>query len=264
MGGKLTIMVRKKNGDKVSFKTHTGASIRLCFDDSHVLDEQKFFERLALEEFNTASANSFAEHVNFLKNPALFAPYHYGLLFIDHVEKKVFCCNNQNGFMEYTTKFIMHDLARCMGDTPISVEDLNAPVDPSEYFGDIDIRRLMRECNNYAPNLKFSLAGEDIGVSSFGDLLSKILSAKGISLDESDVREAVYKYYIASEAMDVDVIDPDVVITHKGWDIYVGDGRYEHVAKVYEHCKAHSILSELDETAWNDYFEDCRKYESNM
>lgn len=264
MGGKIAILVRKKNGDKVSFKMHSGGAIRICVDDSHVLDEQKFFDRLEAEEFETTSAISMAEHVSFLNSLALFAPYHIGVLLVDHVEKKVFSCNNYRGFMNYTSSVIMGELYRfCGGENPISISDLNLPVDPSEYFGDLDLRRLMRECNNYHESLEFSFNGGHLDVSSFSDLLGAILSSEGIGFDKADVRHAVINYF--QEDMKYDLMNySDIIIKPKGWDVYLGDGSAEHVYKAYEHCKKHSILTDLDELAWADYFEDCQKYESKV
>lgn len=262
MGGKLTIMVRKKNGKKVSFKTSTG-TMKLFFNDSHVVDEVRFFERLSENNLNTKPAENVEEHLDYDEYGALFAPYHYGLFMVDYMDNKIFACNNFCGFMEYFSRFLMSDLYHFyMGSVPISVSELNLPIDPSEPIGHIDVLRMMRDSNNYSAILDFSFAGNSICVRSFGDLLQAIFESKGIEFDESDIRNALNSYHEMNKGEFVVPAKSDVVITPKGWEVYLGDGTAEHVAKAYEHCKAHSILNDLDERAWAAYLEECLEYEA--
>lgn len=262
MGGMLTILVRRKNGEKFSFKTSTG-TMKLFFDDSHVVDEVKFFDRLTENDLHIRSATNVEEHLDYDEFGALFAPYHYGLFMIDYLDNKIFACNNFCGFMGYFSRFLMFDLYHFyMGNVPIPVSELNMPIDPSEPIGHIDVLRIMRESNNCSVISDFSFAGNSICVNSFGDILRAILASKGIEFEESDVRSALNSYHEMHIGNFVTPTEYDVVITPKGWEVYVGDGTAEHVAKAYEHCKLHSLLTDLDEIAWSEYLEECREYES--
>ncbi|MEG0869657.1 MAG: hypothetical protein RSG77_21830 [Hafnia sp.] len=261
MGGKVAVLVRKKNGDKVSFKTFTG-SIASLFDDSDVLNEQRFFERLARRKFKTKPAENLKQHYDYENNASLFAPFHYGLLLIDNVEKTIHSCHNFCGFMEYTSEFFMNELQRhYMGDEPVSLKDLDREVDESEVIGDMKLTKVMRECNNYASSLNFNLREKDIEVTCFSDLVKVILTNEGIEFDESDIRCAIKSHY--DKKRHDEIVFGDFLISPKEWKIHLGDGSAEYVSKAFKHCQEHSLLTELDEIAWNDYFEECRKYEGD-
>lgn len=262
MGGMLTILVRRKNGEKVSFKTSTG-TMKLFFDDSRVVDEVKFFDRLIENDLHIRSATNIEDHLDYDEFGALFAPYHYGLFMIDYLENKIFASNNFCGFMGYYSRFLMSDLYHFyMGDVPTPMSELNMPIDPSEPIGHIDVLRMMHESNNCSAISDFSFAGNPIGVNSFGDILRVVLASKGIEFEESDVRSALNSYHEMHRGKFVAPTEYDVVITPKGWEVYQGDGTTEHISKVYEHCKLNSLLTDLDEIAWTDYLQECREYDA--
>lgn len=56
------------------------------------------------------SAKNTREHNDYENSKAFFAPYDYGIVFIDFAERKVYSYNNYSAFLEYSTLAFKHEI----------------------------------------------------------------------------------------------------------------------------------------------------------
>jgi hypothetical protein len=110
MGGVVTVAIRKSDNSLHAFK-HGTWFVEYNINDINSLDEDKLFAKLAHHEINSDRTDR-EDHENYDSYRACFAPYHYGILFFDFVNKKVFSHNDYNGFQVFGSTFIKTEYLR--------------------------------------------------------------------------------------------------------------------------------------------------------
>lgn len=108
---KLTLAIRFLDNTLCSFKVHK--SIEFTYFKNILLLDQEINMINFLNEHGyptTISAASDQEHHDYGSSKSFFAPYDYGIVFIDFIEKQVHSYNDYSAFLEYSTLAFKHEI----------------------------------------------------------------------------------------------------------------------------------------------------------
>lgn len=258
MGGKLTVMIRQKNGEKHSFKTHT-SRLEQHFGGSKLLDENLFMDSVRNAGYLKYLPTNYAEHNDYESNSAFFAPYYYGLLFVDFKGKCVFSNNDFAGFMTFTSEFVANDLYKLVRRFANNVDDFIA------WIADFDApiyAHLLGLYNSVEIGSKIFHRNKLIseGDKSLLEVLAIVLGApQSPSKDVlwAGIKQKSEEIY-ANDTLELDDFD-DIAAHPLGWVIHNGDGSVDYISDVFEYCKKEELLSQDDLDAWVNYLADRQK-----
>lgn len=107
----MTYIIRFSNGDFWKRKIHKDEDLKKLqkFDFIENEDNLKIYIK---DKYNKEdnSISTEKDHTDYDNDGALFAPYDYGIIFIDFLDKKVYSYNGYAGFMDYDAAKIRFDL----------------------------------------------------------------------------------------------------------------------------------------------------------
>lgn len=107
----ITCVIRFSNGDFWKKKIHKDEDLKKIQKFDFIENEnnlKKYLKNKYKEKYNSVLTEE--EHMDYDNEGVLFAPYDYGIIFIDFLDKKVYSYNGYTGFMEYDTAKIRFDL----------------------------------------------------------------------------------------------------------------------------------------------------------
>lgn len=135
---KLTLAIRFLDNTLCSFKVHK--SIEFTYFKNILLLDQEINMINFLNEHGyptTISAASDQEHNDYESSKSFFAPYDYGIVFIDFIEKQVHSYNDYSAFLEYSTLAFKHEI-----DSFIPVN--HHGISKNEYIGKKEILAIQK------------------------------------------------------------------------------------------------------------------------
>lgn len=108
---KLTLAIRFSDNTLCAFKVQKKLEFTY-FKNILLLDQESNMINFLKEHGYPMiiSAQNHKEHNDYESSKALFAPYDYGIVFIDFVEKHVHSYNNYSAFLEYSTLAFKHEI----------------------------------------------------------------------------------------------------------------------------------------------------------
>jgi hypothetical protein len=252
MGGQLTVMARLTGGRKKSFKIDTG-SLKYKFDRPKILNENAFLKLAKKFEIDDVHLNLEA-HDDYDCSVALFAPYHYGLLFIDFENRKLFSCNGYSGFMLHTSNFLLSEV-QLWGSKP-ELRDGNI-------LASLQRGRLGR-CEHLEKFLDGFSTGAEIRLNdvvipndlTFDKLFIDYLLPKSADLDALPLDKKLdylmhdlhrgERKYISYSWNDLEVIPA-------GWTFFQGNNSVEDLEYVMDYARRGDLLSDIDIVAWENH-----------
>lgn len=105
----LTLAIRFSNSKIWKGKIHKSSGMSLFENIIFFYDEQKLKDFIS-KFYDIEQDSDLGKHNDYDDQTALFAPYGYGILFIDFFQKKVYSCNDYSGFMNYSVSEIKYEL----------------------------------------------------------------------------------------------------------------------------------------------------------
>jgi hypothetical protein len=258
MGGKITVMIRQRNGKKHSFKAHT-SRLERHFGGAKLLDEDLFMSSIKSSGYLKDSPTNFAAHDDYENNSAFFAPYHYGLLLVDFKSQFVFSKNYYSGFMNFTSQFVANDLYKPIRKFSNNVDDFLA------WIADFDApiyAHLLGLYNSVEIGSKIFHRNQLIseGDKSFLEILAIVLGAPQSPSNDvlwAGIKQKSEEIY-ANDTLELDDFN-DIAAHPLGWAIHNGDGSVDYITDVFEYCKKEELLSQDDLAAWVNYLADRQK-----
>ena len=140
----LTMSIRFSNNQLVSFKIHKTKEFNDFKNILFLLDEKKLLNFLDQNNYPlNISANNEVEHNDYNSKKAFFAPYDYGIVFIDFITKKVHSYNNYSGFLEYAMSSVHYEIGS------------NTPSDSQYDLIDENIKKIIKNFNIAEANQRF-------------------------------------------------------------------------------------------------------------
>lgn len=252
MGGKLTVMARLTGGRKKSFKIDTG-SLKYEFDRAKILDENTFLTLVKKFETDKAHLN-LDSHEDYDSSVALFAPYNYGLLFIDFENKKLFSCNGYSGFMLHTTNFILSEV-QLWGSRPELIE--------GKVLDSLKRGRLGR-CENLERFLSGFMDGSQVKLKNavlpndltFDQIFIDYMVPKSdelepLSLDQK--LDYLMQDLHEGERKNISYSWNDLEIIPEGWTFFQGNNSVEDFEYVMDYARQRHLLSDIDIVAWENH-----------
>ena len=266
MGGRLVLAQVTSEGVKKSAKIGTWFLNRLNTLD--LLNEEYFNEVAKKHNLFKETTNNISEHNYYESDNAMFAPYHYGILLIDFKDKKVFSCNNYNGFLNFGTNKVAMDY-EVLGhnkQTEIKVQDFEGNVkevfsifeeNPFEYT----TPRMLDSCIRnkgclYLNGSKYIIKDDD----DYFSLASRIYGKDLSKLSKEEAKKYMY------EKMDNNTINSlhewtNIQIQKPGWEIINGDRSYLYLKSAYDYYVETHMLSEEEKSIWEEELEELKKQE---
>jgi hypothetical protein len=252
MGGQLTVMARLTGGRKKSFKIDTG-SLKYKFDRAEILDENSFL-KLA-KEFETDDVHlNLDAHYDYDCSAALFAPYHYGLLFIDFDNRKLFSCNGHSGFLLHTSNFLLSEV-QLWGSKP-ELRD-------GRILASLQRGRLGR-CDHLEKflddfNTSVEIRLNDVVIPnglSFDQLFIDYLLPKSDDLDDLPLDQKLD--YLMHDLHDgerkhISYSWNNLEVIPAGWTFFQGNNTVEDFEYVMDYARRHHLLSDIDIVAWENH-----------
>lgn len=116
--GQLTIAARFSDLEIICFKVDKTQELTEIQNILLILDENKFKEFLYEKDYYNKDRLTvdYASHTEYYGRKAFFAPFDYGIVFIDFFHKKVFSYNNYCGFLETPVLGAIHNLTPLMNN----------------------------------------------------------------------------------------------------------------------------------------------------
>lgn len=140
----LTMAIRFSDDQLVSFKIHKTKEFNNFKNILFLLDEKKLLHFLEINKYPlNISANSELDHNDYDSKKSFFAPYDYGIVFIDFITKKVHSYNNYSGFLEYPMSSVNYEIGS------------NIPSDSKYNLIDENIKKLIENFNIVESNQRF-------------------------------------------------------------------------------------------------------------
>ncbi|EPP7233864.1 hypothetical protein ACTOJ1_000780 [Shigella flexneri] len=140
----LTMAIRFSDGQLTSFKIHKTKEFNDFKNILFLLDEKKLLNFLEINKYPlNISANNEVEHNDYDSQKSFFAPYDYGIVFIDFITKKVHSYNNYSGFLEYSMSSVNYEIGS------------NTPSDSKYNLIDENIKKLIENFNIVDTNQRF-------------------------------------------------------------------------------------------------------------
>lgn len=98
----LTMAIRFSDNTIASFKIHKTIEFSGFKDVRFFNDEELIKKHIKENGFSlNISANNFSEHDDYDNKAAFFAPFDYGMVLIDYIDKKLYNYNNYSGFFDF-------------------------------------------------------------------------------------------------------------------------------------------------------------------
>lgn len=266
MGGRLVLAQVTSEGVKKSAKIGTWFLNRLNTLD--LLNEEYFNEVANKHNLFKETTNNKQEHNDYENDSAMFAPYHYGILLIDFKDKKVFSCNNYNGFLLFGTSKVASDYEVLGRNKQIEIKIQDSKGNTKEVVSifeenpfEFTTPRMIESCIRnkgcmYVNNSKFIIREDD-------DYFS--IAARIYGKDLSKLTKEQAKDYIYKKMEDHDFEDlkgwTNIEITKPGWEIINGDRSYYYLKSAYDYYTQTNMLSEEEKNLWLKEIEEVRKDE---
>lgn len=270
MGGRLILAQVTAEGVKKSTKIGTWFLNKLNTLD--LLNEEYFNQVSKKHNLFKETTNNKQEHNDYESDNAMFAPYHYGILLIDFKDKKVFSCNNYNGFLMFGTNKVIMDYENFGRNkqTEIKVQDFEGNLKevysifeetPFEFTTPRMIESCIRNKGNlYVNNSRFIIRQDD-------DYFS--IAARIYGQDLSKLSKEQAKQYIEDKySRDDDYNGQDlkgwtnIEITKPGWEIINGDKSYRYLKSAYDYYTQTNMLNEEEKMLWLKQLEEVKKEEN--
>lgn len=140
----LTMAIRFSDGQLASFKIHKTKEFNDFKNILFLLDEKKLLSFLEINKYPlNISANNECEHNDYDSHKSFFAPYDYGIVFIDFMTKNVYSYNNYSGFLEYAMSSVKCEIGS------------NISADSKYNLIDKNIKKMIKNFNIVETNQRF-------------------------------------------------------------------------------------------------------------
>lgn len=237
------------------------------FNSLDLLDENYFNEFVKNHNLFKETTEDKQVHNDYENDCGMFAPYYYGILLIDFKDKKVFSCNDYNGFLCFGINNVISDYEKIghLKQTKIEIHDIKGNVIEKTIFEEnefeIPTPRMIESCIRkkgvmYVDGKKYMIKEDADYFSIAAQLYGKDLSS--LSYEEA-------KMYIRNNRMK-DVFEfssfknwTNIEITMDGWEIINGDKSFHYLKSAYDYYCTTNMLNEKEKEVWLEEIAEAEK-----
>lgn len=257
MGGKLILAQVTSEGVKRSTKIGTWFLSKMNSVD--ILNEKYFNEFAEKHSLFQGTTESKEEHNDYENDKGMFAPYFYGILLIDFKDKKVFSCNNYNGFLIFGISNVKNDYEKIgmNKQEKIKIIDMKGNENEVSIFEENEINlptpRIIESCIRNKGTMYVD--GKKYIIKEKADYFSVAAQLYGKDLNLCSKEEA--KEYIKNKgknhSSEFSLKDwQNIEIKVGGWEIINGDGTFHFIKSAYDYYSTINMLSEKEKEIWID------------
>lgn len=214
--------------------------------------------------FNIYSQATLKTHDDYDDRSALFAPYDYGIVFVDFLDKKIYSYQNYSGFMSYSVKMIKSELELLLRGQDFTRSNYD---DDSKFIIKLysngtrgatpHVSNLKKQYNIHYP-FWFNL---ETGIKNNAVFNYKTPSKNFILREQKT-------FDLLSKTCDIydELLNPDssafyldfLNIAPKGWTVDMLDNSY--ISKLYDVLKNKDLFSSEERTIWRNEIERLKEY----
>lgn len=275
--GRLTIAARFSDLEVVCFKIEKTKEFTEIQNVLFLLDENKFKEFLSEKDYYNKDRLTidYATHTEYDSRKAFFAPFDYGIVFIDFFSKKVFSYNNYSGFLETPVLGAIHDFRSLLNNTEfLSQEDIfyNYTYNVTNYKGEIQTSyRLFEDFFYFMPlgyNIHQTLINNGkISIKNYANILDEniykdIDTITFFNLFKTNYFEKLnIKYIPRSERTEpYSYSNPfsfhSIACLPSGWDFIQDTGEKKSIEELFFTLKKDVEFTCEEQECWQQYFKE--------
>lgn len=265
MGGKLTLTQITSDGLKKSCKVGTWFLEKMGSLD--FLNETYFNEFVVKNNLFSESKDEIARYDSYDEDSAMFAPYDYGIVVFDFKDKKVFSCNNYNGFLIFGTKNIESEyekIGRLQQESSKTYDVKGNMISEKSIYEENDLRlitpRMIESClrnkgNLYIDKTPFIYEEND----NYFTVATKIYGKDLSLLTKEQEQNYIQERYNTNKSNDskYDLKNwLNIEIKKEGWEILNGDGTNEYIKNALTYYDNSNQLTEKENRLWKRYLKE--------
>lgn len=272
--GRLTIAARFSDLETICFKVGKSNQFTEIQNVLFLLDENKFKEFLLEKDYNTDSQSvDYATHTEWDSKKAFFAPFDYGIVFIDFFHKRVFSYNNYSGFLETPVLGAINEFRPLLNNTEfLTQKDMfyNYTYNVTNYKGEIEKSyRLFEDFFYFMPlcyNIHQTLINNgQILIKNYTDssdnkIYKDIDTITFFNLFKKDYFEKLNtKCSNSSEDITINNIPfslHSLACLPSGWDFIQDTGEKKSIKKLFFTLKKDIEFTCEEQECWQEYFKE--------
>jgi hypothetical protein len=269
MSGRLILGQITSDGEKRATKIDTWFLKK--FNSLDLLDENYFNEFSKKHNLFKEKTEDKKVHYDYENDMGMFAPYYYGILLIDFKNKKVYSCNNYNGFLSFGIENVKNDYEKIgiHKQTIIEMHDMKGNITHISIFEEnkfeLPTPRMIESCIRKKGTMYVD--GKEYPIKKEEDYFS--VAAKLYGQDLSLLSYEKAKSYIKNNRMkdssDIFSLNGwnNIEIKLDGWEIINGDKSFNYFKEAYDYYSKNQILNDKEKDIWLEEIKETEEKESD-
>lgn len=263
MGGRLILAQVTSQGVKKSCKVGTWFLDKLGSMD--FLNEDYFNKFAKKNKLFLETTENMAIHNSYDNDSSMFAPYHYGVIIFDFQKKKVFSCNDYNGFLIFGTSNIEMDYEKIgrVKQESYKTQDFEGKIlSTTSFYEENDARiptpRMIESCirnkgEMYVNNTKIIISGDDDYFSIAARIYGKDLSLLSREEEKNYLKER--NAIDDNKSFSHNIEDwTNIEMKKQDWEIFNGDSSSKYIELVLNEYR--NKLTDQETTMWQEYIQE--------
>lgn len=242
MGGLINTVVRKSDNTDISFKLNTNYWARR-FVNPDIFDERNFKKELKKLK-NMSAPKNLEQHNTYQNGASLKAPFDYGLLFIDYLEKEIHSINKFTPFSMMSSYFLNKEYNDLKENLILSKNKKEFILEAGDYLSYPSIFRF-NQFLKYSPHFIFNDNTLYTSKLTPFEILNYI-SKYGYQVEKKRTVNVPLKFF-----SDVEIQIPE-------WEIFEYAPEKNEFEQVFEIFLSKLNLSDDEILAWEDYFKNIK------
>lgn len=253
----LTYVIRFSDRTIWKRKIHKTKEFKLL-QNIDLFHSEELFKKFLYDNFKINEITTEEEHEQYDNRNALFAPYIYGIVFVDFIMKKIHSYNGYSGFMNDHVAQFRSDLLLNKEFSQESI--MNSKFRLSTTINGKDIRKTIFILGEYNPFHLGYLYNLNKAIN-YKDKINYISCDNEITpIEEKNLYLALQKVFFIYDNYhkDADPIDfylDELQICPAGFEVTSSDNSEEEIQKLYNLLKDDIRFTSIEKVLWEKYQE---------
>lgn len=257
----LTYVVRFTDRTIWKRKIHKTKEFKLL-QNIDLFHSEELFKKFLYDNFKVNEITTEEEHEHYDNRNALFAPYIYGIVFVDFVMKKIHSYNGYSGFMNDHVALLRSDLKNGLfRNQEFNQENLiNSKFRLTTNINGKDVSKTIFILSEYNPFQSGYLYNLNKAIN-YKDKITYISCDNEITyIEEKNLYLALQKVFFLYDNYhkDADPIDfylDELKICPAGFEVTSSDNSKEEIQKLYNLLKDDIRFTSIEKVLWRKYQE---------
>lgn len=257
----LTYVIRFSDRTIWKRKIHKTKEFKLL-QNINLFHSEELFKKFLYDNFKVNEITTEEEHEQYDNRNALFAPYIYGIVFVDFVMKKIHSYNGYSGFMNDHVAVLRSDLKNGLfRNQEFNLENLmNSKFRLTTNINGKDVTKtifILSEYNQFQSGYLYNLNK----AIAYNDKIQYINCDREVLLiEENNVYLALKKIFFLydtyhKDADPIDIYIDELQICPAGFEVTSSDNSDEEIKKLYTLLKDDIHFTAIEKSLWEKYCE---------